>query len=175
MRRGATFDVTERYRYWLWRTWDASLPRVAFVMLNPSTADHRVDDPTIRRCMGFASRWGYGSLIVVNLFAYRTPSPKELAQAAEPVGPDNDSYLVKARRRSRDMILAWGTHGRLHQRDSEVLELLTRRRRRDLLCLGVTMHGHPKHPLYLPGTTRPRPFEPARVSRAVSRCQRAES
>lgn len=158
MRRGAIFDATEDYRYWLWRTWDASAARIAFVMLNPSTADARQDDPTIRRCIGFARSWGYGSLVVVNIFAYRTPSPAELAAADEPVGPENDAYLGKARRRCRDVVVAWGTHGRLRERDHAALEILSRRRRRPLLCLGTTLHGHPRHPLYLPKTTEPRPF-----------------
>ena len=153
MRRGATFDCTGRYRYTLWRTWDTRLPRLAFVMLNPSTADHRVDDPTIRRCMGFAQSWGYGSLVVVNLFAFRTSSPALLARAPEPVGPQNDQYLRAARRRARDIVVAWGAHGSLHGRDRIVLDLLGRRRRRSLLCLGTTAHGHPRHPLYLQKST----------------------
>lgn len=154
MRRGAVFDPSDEYRYSLWRTWDSALPRVAFVMLNPSTADHRIDDPTIRRCMGFARQWGYGSLSVVNLFAYRTPSPAALARAADPVGPDNDRYLRAACRRARDIVLAWGTHGSLHGRDRAVLDLLGRGRK-PLLCLGTTRDGHPRHPLYLPRDTRP--------------------
>jgi hypothetical protein len=158
MRRGAVFDSSDTYRYSLWRTWDSALPRVAFVMLNPSTADQRVDDPTIRRCMGFARQWGYGSLSVVNLFAYRTPSPAALARAADPVGPDNDRYLRAAYRRARDLVLAWGTHGSLHGRDQEVLDLLGRGRRKPLLCLGTTRDGHPRHPLYLPRDTRPQPM-----------------
>ncbi|MCG8421515.1 MAG: DUF1643 domain-containing protein [Proteobacteria bacterium] len=155
MRRGAIFDDTGCYRYWLWRTWNTALPRVAFVMLNPSTADQYRDDSTIRRCIGFADRWGYGSLVVVNLFAYRTPSPVHLARAPRPVGPANDRYLGKARRRCRDIVLAWGNHGSLHQRDRQVLDLLGRRRQRRLLCLGTTAQGHPRHPLYLPGNKKP--------------------
>lgn len=153
MRRGARFDSTAMYRYTLWRTWDASLPRVAFVMLNPSTADHRVDDPTIRRCIGFARDWGYGSLVVVNLFAFRTPSPRQLGRAADPIGPDNDRHLWAARRRAHATIVAWGVHGAMHGRDRHVLELLGRSRR-PILCLGLTDRGHPRHPLYLRRTTR---------------------
>lgn len=158
MRRGATFDATGKYRYTLWRTWDRSSSRIAFVMLNPSTADHRQDDPTIRRCMDFARRWGHGSLLVVNLFAYRTPSPAELARARRPIGPDNDRYLRAARRRCADIVVAWGVHGALHGRDAQALEILGLGRRKPLLCLGTTAAGHPRHPLYLPGTTRPVAF-----------------
>lgn len=157
MRRGATFDDSGEYRYTLWRTWDRCLPRIAFVMLNPSTADHRVDDPTIRRCIGFARSWGYGALWVVNLFAYRTHSPRRLARADDPVGPDNDRHLVRVRRRATDVVAAWGVHGALRGRDRQVRELLARRGR-PLLCMGTTAAGHPRHPLYLPGTTRPAPW-----------------
>lgn len=157
MRSGATFDVTGQYRYRLWRSWDGSSPRVAFVMLNPSTADHRQDDPTIRRCIGFARRWGYGGLVVVNLFAYRTSSVTELFQARDPVGPDNDRHLRAAIRRAAAVVLAWGVHGIRHGRDQGVLGLLARCRA-PLLCLGTTRHGHPRHPLYLSGSIRPAPF-----------------
>lgn len=157
MHRGAKFDPTGRYRYSLSRTWDSALPRVAFVMLNPSTADGRADDPTIRRCIGFARRWGYGSLVVVNLFAYRTPSPAALARALSPVGPDNDRHLRAARSRSAAMVAAWGVHGALLGRDQAVMALLARGRK-PLLCLGTTRDGHPRHPLYLPADVQPRPI-----------------
>jgi hypothetical protein len=162
MHRGAKFDPTGRYRYSLRRTWDSALPRVAFIMLNPSTADGRADDPTIRRCIGFARRWGYGSLIVVNLFAYRTPSPAVLARASGPVGPDNDRHLRAAWSRSAAIVAAWGVHGSLLGRDLAVMALLARGRK-PLLCLGTTQDGHPRHPLYLPADVQPRPF--ATVSR----------
>lgn len=177
MYRGALFDATGRYRYRLWRTWDSALPRVAFVMLNPSTADHREDDPTIRRCIGFARQWGYGSLGVVNLFAYRTPSPVALARAVDPVGPDNDRHLRAVCGRARDVVVAWGVHGRLHGRDRAVVALLARRGRRDrgdrgqrapLLCLGTTRGGHPRHPLYLARDTRLRPFAHGSCTPAIS-------
>lgn len=156
MRRGATFDETGQYRYTLWRCWDGAGRKVAVVMLNPSTADHRRDDPTIRRCIGFARRWGYGSLLVVNLFAYRTHSPAILRQVAEPVGSRNDHYLRYARRRAADVVVAWGTHGALHDRHQRALTLLGGRR--PLLCLGQTRDGFPKHPLYLPASSELRPF-----------------
>jgi hypothetical protein len=157
MRRGATFDVTGQYRYRLWRRWDPGLPRVAFVMLNPSTADHRQDDPTIRRCIGFARGWGYGGLVVVNLFAYRTASVAELFQARDPVGPDNDRHLAGIGRRVAAVVLAWGVHGTRHGRAGGVLDLLAGCRA-PLLCLGTTRGGHPRHPLYLPGSIRPARF-----------------
>ncbi len=101
-RTGADFDGTGAYRYSLWREWDSRRPIVAFVMLNPSTADAAKDDPTIRRCASFARSWGYGSLEVVNLFAYRASEPKRLRQTPDPIGPANDDYLVDAADRVAD-------------------------------------------------------------------------
>ncbi len=151
MRRTATFDSTSQYRYRLGRFWNAALPRVTFVMLNPSTADHRQDDPTIRRCIGFARDWGFGSLVVVNLFAFRTPSPARLARAPAPVGPDNDRALRRARGESALVVAAWGNHGRLRDRDREVRALLDDR----AVCLGMTKLGQPRHPLYVRRDARP--------------------
>lgn len=155
MRRGATFDKSGRYRYTLWRTWDSTLPRVAFVMLNPSTADHRNDDPTIRRCIGFARAWSFGSLLVANLFAFRTPSPRELARARAPIGPRNDHFLRYAAKRAQTLVIAWGTHGALRDRHRHVLDMFAARTQKSLYCLGITTKGYPRHPLYLPASTRP--------------------
>ena len=165
MRRTATFDPTKRYRYQLGRSWDSTHPRVTFVMLNPSAADAYRDDPTIRRCIGFAKAWGYGALTIVNLFAYRTADPRELARAMNPVGPDNNRALRRVRgdyeRRARSgadtVVAAWGIHGGWLGRDGEVLELLAGGPA-PLKCLGLTMNGHPRHVLYLPGHLRPRRF-----------------
>jgi hypothetical protein len=158
MRRGARFDGTGRYRYALWRWWNAALPRIAFVMLNPSAADHKVDDPTIRRCIGFAQRWNFGSLTVVNLFAYRTKNPARLRQASKPIGPNNDEYLRRACRRAATVVAAWGVHGTHLQRDQTVRKLLAQHCRSDLMCVGTTRGGHPRHPLYLPASARPLPL-----------------
>ncbi len=95
MTKGAAFDSTGTYRYALWREWDASAPRLGFVLLNPSTADAENDDPTLRRCMGFARAWGYGSLQIVNLFAYRATVPDALRWVADAVGPENDRHICE--------------------------------------------------------------------------------
>ncbi len=157
MKMGATIDPTGRYRYALWRTWDGDAPRVAFLMLNPSTADARRDDPTIRRCIGFARSWGFGSVEVVNLFAYRTPDPEVLRRALHPVGPENDRYLRKVARRAQQLIVAWGNRGALQGRDEAVMRLL--RKVGTVYCLGRTQAGHPRHPLYVRKDTTPAPFE----------------
>lgn len=145
------------YRYWLCRRWDRTLPLVSWIMLNPSTADHEADDPTIRRCMGFAERWGFGGIHVVNLFAYRSTEPTTLKLADDPAGPENDAQLVSAGQCGR-IIAGWGVGGEINGRGKIVSKML-----RDLgvklECLGVTKIGHPKHPLYIASATEPVPFE----------------
>jgi hypothetical protein len=151
---GALFDPGGRYRYRLWRRWAAGRT-VAFVMLNPSTADADRDDPTIRRCAGFARAWGFGGMTVVNLFALRATDPARLRRARDPVGRDNDRHIAAAAADASMVLVAWGVHGALDGRDRTVLALLAGRQPR---CLGVTRGGHPRHPLYLPAATRSRPF-----------------
>ena len=147
---GAHISSDGQYRYGLWRSWGDG-PRLPFVMLNPSTADASLDDPTIRRCIGFAKRDGYGGLIVVNLYAYRATDPKALLACADAVGPSNDDYLRGtingSRKRDVPLIAAWGVNAK-PERVRAVLGLIGGAR---WLCLGKTKHGHPKHPLYIKG------------------------
>jgi len=112
------------YRYLLWRTWDASLPRALWILLNPSTADERKGDPTLRRCKAFTASWGFGGLEIVNLFALRTSYPRDLYQVAGPVGAANDQRIIAAAKRATRSILAWGAHGDYRQRDQAVFALL---------------------------------------------------
>ncbi len=144
---GAIFDATGCYRYSLWRSWDEQSARVGFVMLNPSRADAMVNDPTIRRCISFAQLWGFGSLEVVNLFAYRTVHPAELRHAPDPIGPENDRYLATLGQRVDQLVLAWGNEGRWQSRNAAAILLLGDRL--PALCLGITRLGQPKHPLYV--------------------------
>ena len=139
-----------RYRYSLSRTWNPSLPSIAWVMLNPSTADETHDDPTIRRCVDFSRRWGYGSMEVANLFGLRATSPRELRASIDPVGPRNDNHILAAAGRADSVVVAWGVHGVLLSRDRAVIDLLYPRR---LLSLGATLAGQPRHPLYLAAST----------------------
>ncbi|MFM7603117.1 MAG: DUF1643 domain-containing protein [Pseudanabaena sp.] len=148
MKKGAVIDKTGFYRYSLWREWDIDKPKVVFIMLNPSKADASIDDPTLRRCINFAKSWGFGSLIVVNLFAYRTASPLELKKVDDPVGKQNDRYLKKAIKSADRVVVAWGNNGKLMQRDRLVLELLSKRNIQPY-CLGITKAGYPRHPLYV--------------------------
>lgn len=155
LNQGATFDKTGRYRYALWREWDLRAPKVGFVMLNPSRADASVDDPTIRRCIGFARTWGFGGLEVVNLFAYRSTQPSELGQVADPIGAENDFYLISLQEHVEQIVLAWGNWGSLGGRDRAAITLL---RDQPIYCLGVTQTGQPRHPLYLRRDVAPVPF-----------------
>lgn len=150
IRSGAEFSECGLYRYLLYRRW-ADGPRCVFVMLNPSTADETSDDPTIRRCIGFAKREGCGALKVVNLFAYRATSPKAMKAAADPVGPDNDVHIMDAfDTADGPIICAWGAHGSYLGRDRAVVGLIDA----PLFCFGLTKGGSPKHPLYLPGDAK---------------------
>lgn len=144
----AVFDETGQYRYCLERIWDPSHPRLAIVMLNPSQADGRVDDPTIRRCCGLSHQWGYGAIAVVNLFAYRSAHPVELKRVSDPIGPENDRFLVAAAEQSAAILLAWGNSGSWRGRDRIVLDLL--HPYRPQWChLGLNQTGQPRHPLYV--------------------------
>lgn len=150
MKSDACLSSCRTWRYWLLREWDSSLPQLTVIGLNPSTADETLDDPTIRRCIGYAKAWGLGSLVMLNLFAYRATNPREMKTALDPIGPDNDAFL----RMNSDGVLlaAWGTHGTFRQRGDEVRRLLSAR---PLHCLGVTANGQPKHPLYLRADLQP--------------------
>jgi len=152
MKKGTLIDPTGLYRYSLWREWNANALKVVFIMLNPSRADATTDDPTLRRCISFAQSWGYGSLEVVNLFAYRASNPAILNQVTDPVGPENDRYLEKAVEGSDKIIVAWGNRGILRNRSRVVIHSLTGFG--TLYCLGTTQLGYPRHPLYVKGNTK---------------------
>jgi hypothetical protein len=148
-RREAVFSDSLVYRYRLSRLWDPGVPPMVVIGLNPSTAAARADDPTIRRCRRFARREGCGGLVVVNLFGYRATDPADLKAAADPVGPDNDTFIRDAARSGFPVVAAWGAGGLLHGRDRAVIDAVTALRA-PLWCLGLTRDGHPRHPLYLP-------------------------
>ena len=159
--RSAVISEDGRYRYQLTRFWDPSVHGLAFVMLNPSTADGTEDDPTIRRCMRFARDLGFGGLHVVNLYAFRATKPADLWRAEQPVGPENDDYLrrtfVAAAAFGKPVIAAWGANAR-PDRVAEVLDLPLARQ--SLHHLGLTKAGAPRHPLYLRADAKPSPWHP---------------
>ncbi|NEQ47980.1 MAG: DUF1643 domain-containing protein [Leptolyngbya sp. SIOISBB] len=178
MQRSAKFDETGQYRYWLKREWNAKGRAIALIMLNPSRADHRQDDPTLRRCISLAQQWQFSRLTVVNLFAYCTASPQTLKAAPSPVGQVNDQHILQACEQADQIALAWGNWGTLHQRDQAVLKLLEPFRDR-LYCLGQNRTGQPRHPLYVPRHTQLQPWphlltddslsEPTTVKRSMAR------
>lgn len=148
------------YRWWLSRGWRpfGVLPERPLVVigLNPSTADAAKDDPTIRRCVGFAKSWGHDGLLMLNLFAFRATEPHELRITSfDPVGAENDD-VIRANVRGRRVLCAWGTTGFYQDRDQVVLALV-RNVGAELVVLGRTKDGAPKHPLYVPAITQPVP------------------
>lgn len=138
-----------QYRYVLRRIWNSDAAYLVFVMLNPSTADADVDDATIRKCVGFARRLGYGGIVVVNLFALRSRDPKALGTALDPVGPDNDKWIkLECSIAEHPIIVAWGANGRDYpDRVRQVLDLI---KPRAVNALRTSDDGTPWHPLMLP-------------------------
>lgn len=159
MNRSAIISEDGRFRYLLARSWDPSLKAVVFVMLNPSTADGQTDDATVRKCITFAKSMGCGSLFIVNLFAYRTKDPKELKFAGWLVGPDNNRHIEEAALFGNvdKVICAWGANARGLSRPEEVLYML-RMQGITPYALALTPDGIPRHPLYLPGSSKPEPI-----------------
>lgn len=176
--QGAVISKDERYRYFLWREWRGSAtddnwewldavdgngvrlgePKaVTFIMLNPSTADAQEDDPTIRRCVGFAKAWKYDRINVVNIFGHRATDPDALLALDhndDPVGPDNQKYIDHAVSQSGIIICAWGKHGRHLGQDLTTMGWLWK----PAHCLGRNKDMSPKHPLYLPANSERIPF-----------------
>ena len=152
---GAEFSACRRWRTLLWRCWDEARPVANFIMLNPSTADETVLDPTCTRARDYARRWGLGALLVTNVFAWRATDPQELKAAPDPVGRGNDAAILGAARRAQLVLCAWGNHGTYLDRAARVARLLRQAGMR-LHVLRLNAGGEPAHPLYLPGRLRPR-------------------
>ncbi|MEL6329862.1 MAG: DUF1643 domain-containing protein [Planctomycetota bacterium] len=154
MRGTASFSRCRRFRTTLTRVWDDALPTLGWVILNPSTADARSDDPTIRRCVRFGVDNAFGSIVVENLFTLRATDPRELARDAAPVGPRADCALRRLAGRTDTIVLAWGAvptstprafRDLRRERIERTLEVLAPA---DLRVLGRTKDGSPRHPLY---------------------------
>lgn len=157
--RHATISDCGAFRYTLSRWWGRA-PGLLFVMLNPSTADASIDDPTIRRCATFAFAHGFGALTVVNLFAYRATDPRDLQRAGWPVGPDADEWIEREAKVAADVCVAWGAIGDKGPAVDRVQVVMPMLRRAGHVpkCLRMTRSGHPQHPLYLPSTSRLIPY-----------------
>ena len=154
---GATFSPCRRWRYLLWRRWDEAKPVANFLMLNPSTADEYKLDPTCARARDYAERWGYGALVVTNVFAWRATDPADMKAVADPVGPGNDRAIVRAAKESAIVVCAWGNHGAHGERSARIRALL-HAAVVPLHALRLNAGGEPAHPLYLPKKLRAQPW-----------------
>jgi hypothetical protein len=169
---GAIISDCDQYRYRLWRQWDASRPTLCFIMLNPSTADHEVNDPTITRCLRRALAGRYGRMEVVNLFPLRSTDPDRLLTHPAPLGHEDitNGSMMDALDRCTRVICAWGAHKAAKGRADEVLRIIRLCDRADQLYhLGHNQDGSPKHPLYTAANVRlrrytPWPMAPAQVN-----------
>ena len=146
MERGAKFSPDRIYRYRLWRFWDRRKGLVLFIGLNPSTADENINDPTIRRCIGFAMDWGYGGMLMGNIFAFRNTYPETLKRCdIDPIGIENTTELYSMNSEANLTVLCWGNGGSYKGRGTVVsCEMFP-----NSWSFGYTKQGQPKHPLYL--------------------------
>ena len=168
--KGAVISDCGLYRYALWRVWNLTLPLILFIMLNPSKADAFIDDPTIRRCIGFAVSLKAGGFLVGNLFAFRATRVRDMKRASMPVGADNDRWLSQLSTLAQIKIAAWGVHGNFMGRDREVCALIPQ-----MSCLGTTKDGRPRHPLFLRRTCKPSEFELPALMSEVTRWPEREA
>ena len=150
MEKGAVISTDQKYRYSLHRIWDTNLPMIAFVGLNPSTADDKIDDPTIKRCIEFTKSWNYGGFYMLNLFGYRATNPKELTKTKDPIGTENETHILEILSNVEKVICAWGNQGRLLNQNTKILSLID-----NPYCLKVNKSGEPSHPLYLSKDLKP--------------------
>lgn len=163
MKRVCQFSPDRLYRYTLWREWGVgTLPLLeaaarkapdSYLMvigLNPSTADETQDDPTIRRCIGYAKRWGFGALCMTNIFAWRETDPEKMKRQQDPIGPENDDWIVRCAADAGMILAAWGKHGSHMGRATAVRKILP-----SAYCLKINQDGSPVHPLYQPSDAKP--------------------
>jgi hypothetical protein len=141
MKKSAILSSDNIYRYQLSRSWDEEKPKILFIMLNPSTADEFVEDPTIRRIVNYAKDWGYGGVYVGNLYAFRSTDPKGLNSAEDPVGPENITHIQTLIGLVDKVVYAWGNE----RKEPEWLKKIVT----NPYCIDISKKGIPKHPLYL--------------------------
>ena len=153
MTTDAKFSKDRKYRYKLSRVWDDKKSKVMIIGLNPSTADEVENDPTIRRCIDFAKSWGYGGLEMTNLFAFRATEPEDMKNADEPIGIENNEWLLKLSKECDIIVGAWGNDGSFKKRGEEVMKMFE-----ELHYIAKNQTGCPSHPLYLKGSLTPQKF-----------------
>jgi len=152
------FSKDGKYRYFIIKTWDKSKPRIMFIMLNPSTK-HDLDSPNaLSKCIEYAKIWDYGSICIVNIFAFRSNTPTGLYSERDPIGPENDKFIKIFAKHVDMILLGWGNHGIYKNRGKEILKLLKPFENK-LYCLDLNKSGEPRHPLYLSESLIPRKYE----------------
>lgn len=154
MKKGAIISACGKYRYALSRVWDSSKPLALWIMLNPSTADAELDDPTIRRCIGFSQYWGFGGMLVGNLYAYRSTDKRALYKVADPVGPENVATVQLLRSLAIKTFVAFGADkgpgSPIYQELAQYADPRNYTKvKSEIFCLGHNRDDSPKHPLYV--------------------------
>jgi hypothetical protein len=163
------FSECRLYRFTLWRDWDCDLltgtsddiPHrdkfVQFICLNPSTADEKINDATVRRCIDFSKRWGYGAFCMTNIFPFRSMEVKKMLAHDEPIemARQNAEHVERIAEHAGLIIFAWGNHGSHKRRGDKFVKHLLNVRKFKIHHLGLNTDGSPKHPLYLKATTQP--------------------
>ena len=158
MQNECVFSADRRYRYVLKHTWEPLFPPklCTWIGLNPSIADETQLDPTLRRIRAFSAAWGYNGFIMINLFGLVSTDPDKLYAVDDPVGQENDRYILQAAQESDRIIVAWGVLGGIENRCHAVLAMLAGG---DVMCLKETKEGYPIHPLYVACSTEPKSYK----------------
>lgn len=146
------FSSNRKYRYVLQRIWNLNKPALMVIGLNPSTANEHKNDRTVTRCINYAKKWGFGSLYMMNLFAYRSTNYKNMINHHQPIGIYNNFWIDKVAKRSGLILCAWSNHGGYLDQDKKIKQTL---KNRNLYCLNINNSGQPKHPLYCHGDLQP--------------------
>lgn len=155
----------DEHRYLLRRIWDKTQPHAVFVLLNPSTADGKTNDPTVWRCVKFAQSWGYGGILVLNLFAYRATNPADMLRADDPVGIKNDAYILRYTQGAGIVVAGWGKvvnhragmdYAKMRVNAKQRAEAVARLISCNIYCLIENLDGSPRHPLYIASDTPPK-------------------
>jgi hypothetical protein len=157
LKKSARISDDGLYRYSLERDWDESLPKVLWCCLNPSTADDSLDDPSVRKMIGFSKLFGYGGLVLVNLFAFRETNPAKLPHELVAIGMEND-WCISGFAVQHPVICAWGSHKIARRGRAWEVRHMLHDHQGKIYCLGKTKDGSPKHPLYLPYETKLEPY-----------------
>jgi hypothetical protein len=159
-RRTAVFSPDRKYRYGLMTVWEVDLPILVGIFCNPSKADERIEDNTDKLFRARAQALGYGGAYMLNLFALVSTNPQALKETKDPVGKNNDHYIVQTCKGHKHILCGWGTNGAYLNRAAQVLALLHNKLNPQptLFYLKLTQDGHPAHPLYIKKNTPMTPW-----------------